>query len=160
MRLRIVLTGGTRNEDLCWLKHSGSQVICGAVGDGWHLRYPSDGRLHYTLEQKQEGPKRRVFWRQPGIPLIAFTGMCELLSMEVSPQRLDEGSREFKGARQDALMFIDVRAFPVDRMIKLSIGLVEPGTLDQLNLTFEPAQLLVARYFTPWVYVAVGHGED
>lgn len=161
MKLRIVLTDGMRSEDLCFLKHSGSSVIAGLVGDGWHVHYPPDGRVHYTVEEKSnERRKHRVFWPQPGIPLTTFRGMRQLLSMTLSPQRLDDGVRDFKGARQDALVFVDVRAFPADRMIKLAIGLVEPGTIDRLNLAFEPVQLIVERHFTPWVYVAVGNGED
>jgi len=156
--VRIVLTDGERAADFAWLRHAGRQVACGVPEDAsWHMTYPEDGRLHMTVKQHSGG--RRVFVRKAPVPLAGFTGHRALLALGIGSTALAEGDlKPFKHTPQDAVAFLDLRAFG-DAMVWTELGIVEPGQTHQLRFDFTVQQVLLVTSVSPWVYVAAGVNE-
>jgi hypothetical protein len=153
MRVRVVLTDGNNTEDLYWVRHNGHEVVSGTPDEPVHLTYPKDGRVHLT---GFPGRESRLFGTGPPIPLSAVTGHLALMTLTIKPPfRL---RIPFERGREDAIVLVDVRTLPHDRLLWISIGLVEPGAVDRIEYEHdvEIRQLVVARIVTPWVYVAVG----
>lgn len=154
-RIRVVLTDGERTADFAWLRHAGRQVVCGIPEDeGWHMTYPEDGRFHITLKK---GPgHRRAFVPQAPVPLDGFSGQQVLLALGIGSVDLtDAALRPFERKPQDAVAFLDLRAFG-DALVWTELGLIEVGKTDQLHFDFEVQQVLLVRSIAPWVYVAAG----
>ena len=159
-KVRVLLTDGQRTVDYAWLRHvEGKQIACGVPDhrDKWHLTYPADGKAHYTL--RGGGRKRRRFLTLQPVPLRAFRGQRELLTLGFAPSTLeDSGLLPFRPQPQDALAFLDLRAFS-DGMVWTSLGIVEPGQIDRLTFDSDVRQLLIVRNVVPWIYIAAGIKE-
>lgn len=158
-RLRVVLTDGERMADFAWLRHAGRQVVCGVPDKvGWHITYPADGRMHMTIGH--DARRTRSFVPETAVPLDTFTGQRALLTLgmpliELAVARL----RTFKHRTQDAVAFLDLRAFRDEVMLWIELGLVEVGKTDQLQFDFGAEQVLIVRNAVPWVYIAAGSKE-
>jgi hypothetical protein len=153
MRVRILLTDGSKTEDLYWLRHNGHEVTCGRPDDHWHVSYPKHDRIRLT---RVAPVVSRRFTNAPPMPLTHFTGHRELIGFSLPPT--PGLGPPFQRQSEDIIVFVDVRSLPADRLLWVFVGLVAPGMLDSIE--YEPdveiRQLLVARVVTPWVYVAVG----
>ncbi len=154
-RVRILLTDGARVADFAWLRYSLKQVACGVPEgrDSWHVTYPANGKVRYSLRRALR--QHHVPWPVKPIPLGTFSGQRELLQLR-SPLELGNDLTIFRWQPQDVIAFLDLRAFPKDRMICTSLGLIEAGKADQLQFDFSVHQVLLVTRVTPWIYIASG----
>lgn len=159
-KVRVLLTDGERTADFAWLRHvAGKHVVCGIPEnvDRWHITYPADARVHYTL--REGARKSHRFLRLAPVPLRDFRGQCELLALGFASSTLeDAGLHPFRRSAQDAVAFLDLRAFP-EGMVWTSLGLIEAGQVDSLTFDFDVEQLLLVRNVVPWVVIAAGIRE-
>jgi|SRR5947208_12791742 len=139
-RVRVVLTDGKRAADYIWLRH------------------PADGRAHYTV--RRGSSNMRKFIPENPVPLHSFKGHRRMFSAGLATTSLlDFQLHPFERQEQDAIAFLDLRAFPEDAFVWTELGLVEVGKTDQLQFDFDLQQLLLVTSVRPWVYVAVGVRE-
>ncbi len=57
---------------------------------------------------------------------------------------------------QDAVAFLDLRAFEDEETVWTELGLVQPGKADELRFDFDVRQLLLVTSVNPWIYIAAG----
>ncbi len=157
--VRVVVTDAEHTADFAWLRHAGRQVACGVPEDSrWHVTYPADGRAHITTTRG--GESRRGYLRESPVSLDGFTGHRTMLALGLGSDSLvDTGLREFERKTQDAVVFLDLRAFDAEVMW-VELGLVEPYKADTLSFDFEVRQLVLVVTTSPWVYIAAGIQRD
>jgi hypothetical protein len=121
------------------------------------MSLPADGNAHYTVKARA-GHIRRYLFETP-VRLDSLKGHRALLALGINSATLaDADLRSFERNSQDAVAFLDLRAFPDVGVIWTELGVVEAWKTDQLqfNLDFEVSQLLLVTGVRPWVYFAAG----
>jgi hypothetical protein len=160
MRARVLITNGVRTIDLFWLSHDGSDVYCGQPKFDGKRSYHASGKIHSTVE----GKKLHEAWHTP---LRDLKGQFHLttIGLSNSAQWFDAVAPryEYTKKKSDALLLIDSRSIPEGITFNVSVGLLEPGNTNVLNLMLIPLnaeefslsaqQVLLSTSVEPWVYV-------
>ena len=150
MRLRVLLTNGTRTVDLIWLRHNGSDVYYGGVG--WHDKtsYHATGRRH----TKTKSGETEI---QGHHPLNNFKGQLQLCSFAFGTGIVEDATAtEYKGKKGDSVIWLDARTLP--SQINVSLGLVDVGGYASILPVHEVMDLRLLHLVTstvPWIYVQV-----
>jgi hypothetical protein len=100
-------------------------------------------------------------------PLAEVKGIHQLAAYGVGvsvldPRRRRQGlGRDYTGKKSDAILAIDLRAFPNEKQpVNILVGVMEPGNMQALTkLVGDPRvrihQFMVATSVTPWVWAEV-----
>ena len=152
MRLRVLLTNGSKTVDLLWLRHTGSDIYYGFVGHSRKFSYHASGVRH----MKGGTEKRLVYDKHH--PLDKFVGHFYLGGIVCHQGRIMDSERgtEFRGKKSDAAVFLDSRTLP--DMLSISFGLLEPGSLRSIpkyHTVADVKQLSIVTSTNPWIYVMV-----
>jgi hypothetical protein len=163
MRVRILVTNGSRTIDLYWLHHDGKDVYCGPTKSDHKRSYHRSGKVHSTIE----GDRKHEAWC---LPLAAIKGQFHLSTTNIGNAQnfvaAAAAKYEYGGGKSDALLVIDSRSIPDDVQANIAIGLIEPGNLEALSRltanhqieegqSISCEQLLLATSVKPWVYAIV-----
>jgi hypothetical protein len=158
MRVRILYTNGVKTYDIFWLTHDGRDVYCGNPGVDQHISYHESGKIHAI----SKGEKQHERWH---IPLAKLTCKYNLLTFFFANSKSwfedYQTVTRYSGKKSDAVLTIDSRSIPEDMAFIVSIGLLEAGHPEFLNLmtsqfeefNVEAKQIMRATSVNPWVYV-------
>lgn len=151
MRLRVLMTNGTRTVDLIWLEHNGTDIYYGGVGWTDKDSYHASGKRHTKSKMGKHSEiqeHHRLDNFQGQIQLCTFlfgTGIVE-----------DSEATEYKGKKGDSVIWVDARTLP--SQINVSLGLLEPGAYHSILPVHMVADLRMVHLVTntvPWIYVMV-----
>lgn len=151
MRLRVLLTDGSKTTDLIWLEHNGTDIYFGHVGWPGKHSYHASGKRHDKL------PDGTRFDCDQHHRLDAFQDQLQLCAFGHYPKRIfDSTTTLYQGKRSDSVLFLDSRGLP--DFINISLGLVEVGRYDKLlpvHLTSDLLQVHLITSTKPWIYLMV-----
>ena len=120
MRLRVLLTNGTRTVDLIWLKHNGTDIYYGGVGWGDKDSYHASGKRH---TKSRTGERSAI---QQHHRLDSFQGQLQLCAFGVGTGILKgAAATEYRGRKGDSVIWLDSRSLP--SQINISLGLLQVG---------------------------------
>lgn len=151
MRLRVLMTNGTRTVDLIWLEHNGTDIYYGGVGSHTKGSYHASGSRH----SKSRGGNRDNIgkWYR----LESFKGQIHLISfLVVSGIVESDVVSDYCGKKGDAVIWLDARTLP--KQVNVGLGLLEVGAYNALLPLHQVADLRMVHIFTntvPWIYVMV-----
>lgn len=152
MRLRVLLTNGSRTVDLIWLRHTGTDVYYGFVGANGKDSYHESGARH---RRDEDG---KLYPMSPHQPLDQFTGQLFLSGFGFHRDIVKSEERtQFQGKKSDAVLYLDTRTLP--EQPNVMFGLLEPGNYPAiLPVHGIPGSLLHVSIITsvsPWIYAMV-----
>ncbi len=125
MRLRVLLTNGTRTVDLIWLRHSGTDVYFGGVKWDEKTSYHASGKRH---SKSGSGERREIGQHHP---LSNFKGQLHLSSFSFLTQIVEAADATvYTGEIGDSVIYWDARTLP--EQIQVLLGLVEVGGYDSI----------------------------
>jgi len=163
MRLRVLVTNGSRTIDLFWLSHDGVDVYCGPNKFDSKRSYHKSGKVH----TKADGVCNNEGWHQP---LASIRGQFHLSTINIGDAsqfvELADQKYEYGGKKTDACLIVDSRSIPSNVQANIAIGLLEPGNFEAIShLTIKQEfsefesisceQILLKTSVNPWVYVIV-----
>lgn len=155
MRLRVLLTDGTRTVDLVWLRHTGTDIYYGGVGWDDKTSYHASGKRH---DRSKSGKQSEI---EKHHPLNNFKDQMQLCVFEIPTSMVREtAATEYRGKKGDSVIWLDARTLPSSR-VGISLGLVEVGgykSILPVHLLKEFVDLRLVHLVTntvPWIYVMV-----
>ena len=155
MRVRVLVTNGSKTADLFWVEHTGRDVYCGMVGLPDHYAYHETGARHI----KQAGGYQIL---ERHVPLAELRGIFQLTTLAFSSTLLDAGNylRDYFGASVDAVVYLDTRSMSGDApFLNVMVGLLEIGPPELLPIgvpDWVTRQIVLVTDVRPWVWIAVG----
>lgn len=152
MRLRVLLTNGSRTVDLIWLEHNGTDIYYGYVGWPEKTSYHASGQRHSRSASGERTPiqaHHRLDQFSAQLQLCAFGFDKEIVRSSLAT--------EYTGKRGDSVIFLDSRSLP--QLVNVSLGLVEVGGYNAMLPVHIVSDLRFVHLVTstvPWIYVMVG----
>jgi hypothetical protein len=151
MRLRVLLTNGSRTVDLLWLRHTGSDIYYGFVGSGSKHSYHESGARHFKNEDGEIQPYSAHH------PLRQLSGQLQLSTFGFHRNIVEsEEKSEFVGKKSDAVLYLDSRTLP--EQPNVMFGLLEPGNYGAIlpvHATGSFLHISIITAVTPWIYTMV-----
>ena len=151
MRLRVLLTNGSKTIDFLWLRHDGSDIYYGVAGAPHKFSYHASGSRHLR------GGKEEDVIYDKHYPLKAFTGHLLLTTVVFHRDMIEYSKRtQFTGRKSDAALYLDCRTLP--DLLGVSFGLLELGNygaLPSYDANAGMCQLSIFTDVSPWIYLMV-----
>jgi len=151
MRLRVLLTSGTRTVDVIWLEHNGTDVYYGGVG------WPDKDSYHATGVRHSKTLDERRSEIQQHHRLDDFRGQLQLCTFGLGTDIVDSASAtEYTGKEGDSVIWLDSRTLP--RQINVFLGLLEVGEYQSLlpvHIMYDLRLVHLVTSTIPWIYVMV-----
>jgi len=159
MDLRIVLNNGEFLSQMMWLRHTGSDIYFGVSGNKEKHSYHRSGVVHSKIDGETTGRGRKV-------PLSELNREHHLLTLgfRTSPAffHSENNVKQHSGKKTDSLWVIDVRSYPPNTNLQITLGLTPPFPNDSALVRLQKLagniplrQLHYSTHFEPWVYAAV-----
>ncbi len=151
MRLRVLLTNGTRTIDLIWLAHNGTDVYYGYVNSTWKSSYHEKGQRH---SKSVQGDYSRI---ESHCPLKEFKGQLQLCCFGFCSKIVESTKvADFSRKKSDAILYLDTRTLP--ETVNISLGFLEPGNYNAILPVHEHStlrQIFLVTNTVPWIYLMV-----
>ena len=152
MRLRVLLTNGSRTVDLLWLRHTGSDIYYGFVGDG-----SSKASYHESGARHSRDNDGELNIHSNHHPLQQFSGQLQLSTFGFDRNIVESEERsEFVGKKSDAVLYLDSRTLP--EQPNVMFGLLEPcnyGAILPVHVTGSLLHMSIITTVRPWIYTMV-----
>ena len=163
MYAKVVGTFGNEPSDILWIQHTGTDLYCGISNFDAKWSYHFSGKLHLQVA----GSKEHESWHAS---LQNFKGYFAITTLAIArPNDESAFQNSFppsSGHKVDAIVLVDFRVVPPGVTPNISVGLLEPGKLEELNhlitapfgpdrKNVETHQVHVATNVSPWVTVLV-----